>query len=392
MTTAALIVAAGSGVRAGGPLPKQYQTIGGQPVLRRTVEAFLHHPEVDHVQVVIGPDHHALCAEALAGLNLLPPVAGAATRQGSVFNGLQALEPLAPQAVLIHDGARPFVSTTLISTVIGALRQHDAAIPAVPIAETIKRVSETRTIAATVDRQGLWGAQTPQAFRFDTIFELHKRAADGNLTDFTDDASLAEWAEVPVAVVEGERQNVKLTTSDDIEMADTRLRQAEWAALADIRVGQGFDVHQFGPGEHVTLCGVRIPHTHGLVGHSDADVAMHALTDAIFGAIGEGDIGVHFPPSDPQWKGAASAVFLKEAVRKVHALGGIIAHCDITMVSEAPRIKPHVPAMKAELAPVLGVTEDRVAIKATTNEQMGFIGRREGMVAYATATVRLPLR
>ncbi|WP_342642294.1 bifunctional 2-C-methyl-D-erythritol 4-phosphate cytidylyltransferase/2-C-methyl-D-erythritol 2,4-cyclodiphosphate synthase [Rhodoligotrophos ferricapiens] len=392
MVIAALIVAAGSGIRAGGPLPKQYQEIGAVPVLRHTVQAFLDHPEISQVQVVIGKDHLPICQDALSGLDLLPFVTGADTRQGSVHNGLSALEPYAPDGVLIHDGARPFVSPALISNVVAALREHTAVIPALPIAETIKRVTRDGTIVATIDRDGLWGAQTPQGFRYNAIIEIHDRAKRSEHRDFTDDASLAEWAGIPVAVISGERQNVKLTTSEDIASADARLRQEQWAALADIRVGHGFDVHQFGPGDHVTLCGVRIPHSHGLVGHSDADVALHALTDAIFGAIGEGDIGVHFPPSDPQWKGAASSVFVEEAVRKVKALGGLIANCDITLVSEAPKIKPHLAEMKEAVARMLGVTTDRVGIKATTNEEMGFIGRKEGMVAYATALVRLPLR
>lgn len=391
MAIAALIVAGGTGTRAGGPLPKQYQTIGGAMVMRHTVRAFLDHPEVDHVQVVIGEGHEDWYREAVEGLDLLPVAIGADTRQGSTWNGLRALAPLKPTKVLIHDAARPFVSARLITATLRALDARLAAIPALPLAETVKRVGDERVIEATVDRRNLWAAQTPQAFDFATIHDIHARAAAEQRFDFTDDASLAEWSGVPVAIVEGERANIKLTTAEDIMEANRRLTAEQYMALADIRVGQGFDVHQFGPGDHVTLCGVKIPHGQGLVGHSDADVGLHALTDAIFGAIGEGDIGYHFPPSDPKWKGAPSVIFVKEAAAKVRALGGIIANCDVTMVCEAPKIKPHVPAMKAVIAEALGITPDRVAVKATTNEQMGFIGRSEGMVAYATATIRLPV-
>ncbi|WP_246105137.1 bifunctional 2-C-methyl-D-erythritol 4-phosphate cytidylyltransferase/2-C-methyl-D-erythritol 2,4-cyclodiphosphate synthase [Rhodoligotrophos appendicifer] len=372
-------------------MPKQFQQIGDLAVLHRTVRVFLDHPQIDKVHIVIGPDHGAVCSEILRSLDVQPFIIGSVTRQRSVHNGLQAIRELQPRNVLIHDGARPFVSADLISKVIDALEHNDAAIPAMRIAETVKLVHDGR-VADTIDRTALWTAQTPQGFRFEAILDVHQKTTTSGRNDFTDDASMAEWAGLSVMVVDGERTNVKLTTAEDLADADRRLRMESWLAQGDIRVGQGFDVHQFGAGNHVTLCGVRIPHDSGLVGHSDADVALHALTDAIFGALGEGDIGVHFPPSDPQWKGASSALFLQAAAGKVAERGGVIAHCDITMVAEAPRIKPYVHAMKERLGELLGLTHDRLAIKATTNEEMGFIGRREGMVAYATATLRLPFR
>lgn len=390
MNTAAIIVAAGAGLRAGGERPKQYQRIGGEPVLRRTAATFLGHPGVDRVQVVIAAGHEAWYATAMEGLDLPPPVPGGASRQESVRRGLEALAASEPELVLIHDAARPFASQGLISHVIASLDRHPAVIPALPVTDTLKR-AQGNIVCVTVDRSGLWAVQTPQGFRYRLITEAHRLAADTSVSDFTDDASIAEWAGMEVALIPGEHENRKMTTADDLKEAERRMRMESTLALGDIRVGQGFDVHAYVPGDHVVLCGVAIPHSHRLSGHSDADAPMHALTDALLGTLGEGDIGTHFPPSDPQWKGAESAIFLRKAVDLVRARGGRIANADITIVCEKPRIGPHVAAMRARLADLLGVAGDRVSIKATTSEEMGFTGRGEGLCAFATATVRLPV-
>jgi 2-C-methyl-D-erythritol 4-phosphate cytidylyltransferase / 2-C-methyl-D-erythritol 2,4-cyclodiphosphate synthase len=389
MSAAAVIVAAGAGLRAGGERPKQYQGIGGKPVLRHTVEAFLGHPGIAHVQVVIGENHEALYDEAVGDLHLPRPVTGGATRQCSVARGLEALRGREPDLVLIHDGARPFVSASVISHVIAHLDRHPAVIPALPVTDTLKR-AKGNVVAETVDRSGLWAVQTPQGFRFEAIVEAHARAGSGAEQNFSDDASIAEWAGIEVALIPGAPDNTKVTSAEDIAAADLRLRRNALLALGDIRVGQGFDVHAFGPGDYVTLCGVRIAHDRGLSGHSDADAPLHALTDALLGSIGEGDIGVHFPPSDPQWRGADSAIFLKAAAEMIAARHGIIANADLTIVCEAPKISPHVVEMRRRIAEILGIAPDRIGVKATTSEAMGFTGRGEGLVAMATATVRLP--
>jgi 2-C-methyl-D-erythritol 4-phosphate cytidylyltransferase / 2-C-methyl-D-erythritol 2,4-cyclodiphosphate synthase len=384
---AAVIVAGGRGHRAGGEVPKQYREIADEPVIRPTLAAFLGHPRIDLVQPVIHPDDRDAFAAATAGLeHILPPVPGGATRQMSVRAGLEALRGAAPGLVLIHDAARPFLTAALIDRAIAAAQEHGAAVPAVAISDTVKRIDAQDMVSETLDRSRLRTVQTPQAFAFDLIAALHQRAAAEGRDDFTDDAALAEWAGQRVSVFPGETTNVKLTTSDDF----TRAEALRAAALADVRTGNGFDVHVFGGGDHVMLGGVRIPHTRGVVGHSDADVALHALVDAILGALAEGDIGVHFPPSDPQWRGAPSDHFLAFACERVRARSGMIAHLDITVVCEAPRIGPHRDAMRARIASIAGIPIGRVAIKATTSEKLGFTGRGEGIVAMATATVRLP--
>jgi 2-C-methyl-D-erythritol 4-phosphate cytidylyltransferase / 2-C-methyl-D-erythritol 2,4-cyclodiphosphate synthase len=384
---AAVIVAAGRGHRAGGDMPKQYRELAGEPVIRPTLAAFLNHAQIDAVQPVIHPDDAAIFQQATAGLKrLLPPVGGGATRQASVRAGLEALRGTAPELVLIHDAARPFLSGDLITRAIGAAKAHGAAVPAVAITDTVKKVDQRDMVSETLDRSRLRTVQTPQAFAYDVIVELHNRAAAAGRDDFTDDAALAEWAGHPVNVFAGESSNVKLTTNDDFERAEA-LRMS---ALGDVRTGSGFDVHAFGDGDHVMLAGVRVPHTRGVTGHSDADVALHALVDAILGALADGDIGVHFPPSDPQWRGASSDRFLAFACERVRARSGVIAHLDVTIVCEAPRVGPHRDAMRARIAAIAEVPIDRVAIKATTSEKMGFTGRAEGLVAMATATVRLP--
>jgi 2-C-methyl-D-erythritol 4-phosphate cytidylyltransferase/2-C-methyl-D-erythritol 2,4-cyclodiphosphate synthase len=383
---AAVIVAAGRGHRAGGDLPKQYRHLAGEPVIRPTLAAFLAHPQIAAVQPVIHPDDAKLFDAAAAGLRALPPVHGGATRQASVRAGLEALDGSAPDIVLIHDAARPFLTGDLISRAIIAGKAHGAAVPAVAVADTVKKIDEQDMVTETLDRSRLRMVQTPQAFVFGLIVEAHRRAAAAGLDDFSDDAALAEWAGHRVNVFAGETANVKLTTDDDFTGAEI----VRGAALADVRTGNGFDVHAFGDGDHVMLGGVRIPHTRGLTGHSDADVALHALVDAILGALADGDIGMHFPPSDPQWRGAASERFLAFACERVRARSGVIAHLDVTIVCEAPRVAPHRDAIRARIAAIAGIPVTRVAVKATTSEKLGFTGRSEGMVAMATATVRLP--
>jgi 2-C-methyl-D-erythritol 4-phosphate cytidylyltransferase / 2-C-methyl-D-erythritol 2,4-cyclodiphosphate synthase len=384
---AAVIVAAGRGYRAGGDMPKQYRALAGEPVIRPTLAAFVGHPQIDAVQPVIHADDRAIFQAATAGLQrLLPPVPGGATRQASVRAGLEALRTAAPDLVLIHDAARPFLSGDLISRAIAAATEHGAAVPAIAVTDTVKAVDERNMVSETLDRSRLRTVQTPQAFAYDVIVALHDRAAAAGRNDFTDDAALAEWAGRAVNVFAGEAGNVKLTTNEDFERAEA-LRMA---ALGDVRTGSGFDVHAFGDGDHIMLAGVRIPHNRGVTGHSDADVALHALVDAILGALADGDIGVHFPPSDPQWRGASSDRFLAFACERVRARAGMIAHLDVTIVCEAPRVGPHRDAMRARIASIAGVPIERVAIKATTSEKMGFTGRAEGIVAMATATIRLP--
>jgi 2-C-methyl-D-erythritol 4-phosphate cytidylyltransferase/2-C-methyl-D-erythritol 2,4-cyclodiphosphate synthase len=338
------------------------------------------------LQVVIHPDDRDLYDEAITGLDLPAPVSGGETRQASVLAGLSALEPKKPGYVLVHDAARPFASPELIARAIGAARRSGAAIPALRVTDTVKTVAADGTITGTADRDSLRIVQTPQAFAFAPLIAAHRKAQQAGRSDFTDDAALMEWAGHAVSTFEGESGNFKLTTPDDFKRAESMLQDR----LSDIRTGMGFDVHSFGPGDHVTLGGLRIPHDHGLSGHSDADVVLHAIVDAILGALADGDIGAHFPPSDPQWKGATSDRFVKFAIDRLAQRGGVIAHLDITVVSEAPKIGPHRNAMRESIAKIAGITPDRVGVKATTNEAMGFIGRREGMVAYATATIRLP--
>ncbi len=391
MSVVAVIVAGGSGLRAGGGLPKQYRLVGGKPVIRWTIEAFLNHPLISCVQTVIGVGHETLFAEATAGLTtLLSPVVGGGSRQDSCRAGIEACSTFAPSKVLIHDAARPFLSPDLISSVISELDHAPAVIPGLPVADTMK-YAPSGMIERTVDRASLWFVQTPQGFRFDQILSAHRQAlADGKVS-FTDDAAVAEYAGMKVQIVAGEQKNRKLTTSHDIVEADREHSFNRFEKLPDVRMGQGIDFHVFEKGTHVTLCGVQIPHTHKLKGHSDADVALHAVTDAILGAIGEVDIGQHFPPSDKQWKGAASSIFVTKAMELLSARGGVLAHIDITILAEAPRIGPHLVAMKTSLQEMLGIAIDRIAIKATTTEKMGAIGRKEGMSASAVATVRLPL-
>jgi 2-C-methyl-D-erythritol 4-phosphate cytidylyltransferase/2-C-methyl-D-erythritol 2,4-cyclodiphosphate synthase len=366
--------------------PKQYRSIGGQTVIFRAMEPFCRHPQIFAVQPVLNPDDAAMFSDAVSALRHEPPANGGATRQASVHAGLEALAAQKPDVVLIHDAARPFVSAALISRAIDAAGRTGAAVPAVAVTDTIKLIDAAGNVEATPERARLRIAQTPQAFRFDVILDAHRRAARDGRSDFTDDAALAEWAGLTVATFEGDLANMKLTTPEDFVREEARLG----AMLGDIRTGTGYDVHAFGDGDHLMICGVRVPHTRGFLAHSDGDVGLHALVDAILGALADGDIGSHFPPSDPQWKGAASDRFLKYAVDRVTARGGRIANLEVTMICERPKIGPLRDTMRARIAEITGLNISRVAVKATTSERLGFTGREEGIAATASATIRLP--
>src|SRR5438105_11112838 len=384
--TAAILVAAGHGLRAGAGGPKQYRTIGGQSVIFRAMAAFCRHPDVATVQPVVNPDDIALFNDAVASLRHAPPASGGATRQASVHAGLESLVSEKPDIVLIHDAARPFVTAAVISRAIDAAGRTGAAVPAIPVTDTIKQVGDTGNVEATPERARLRIAQTPQAFRFDVILDAHRRAARDGRSDFTDDAALAEWAGLTVATFEGDPANMKLTTSEDFAREEARLA----AQLGDIRTGTGYDVHAFGDGDHLMLCGVRVPHTKGFLAHSDGDVGLHALVDAILGALADGDLGSHFPPSDPQGEGTASDRLLQYGVARVNPRGGRIAHLDVTLICERPKVGPLRDIMRARIAEITGLALSRVAVKATTSERLGFTGREEGIAAVASATIRLP--
>jgi 2-C-methyl-D-erythritol 4-phosphate cytidylyltransferase / 2-C-methyl-D-erythritol 2,4-cyclodiphosphate synthase len=388
MRAAAVIVAAGQGTRAGtNELPKQYQPIDGQPMLRHSIDAFARHDEIVAIQVVIHPEHLAayLAATGQCGAKLLPPVTGGTERQSSGLAGLEALQPHGIDVVLIHDAARPFVSAGIIERVLGDLKSRPASIAAVPLADTLKRQGADGSISGTIARDGLWRAQTPQGFDFAAILGAHRKAKAAGHLSFTDDASLAEWSGLSVGLVAGSESNRKMTTAEDMRAAQTAA--ANWP---DFRSASGFDVHRFCAGDHVMLCGVRIPHNRGLEGHSDADAPLHALTDALLGCIGAGDIGLHFPPSDQRWKGASSEIFLTEAARLIRVRGGRVGNADVTILSESPRIGPYREAMRSRIAQLLNIAPDKASVKATTMEQLGSIGRSEGLAAMATATVVLP--
>lgn len=377
--TIALIMAAGRGNRVGGALPKQYLSLQGKTILSQAISAFLDHPEVDALRVVIGAEDEDFYSQSISSLRshkLLPPSVGGTERSESVRLGLESLEDLAPQYVLIHDGARPFVSQELISRVVQALKDHKGVIPGIHVADTLKRVSQ-ETIEATVDRRGLFQAQTPQGFDYLTILAAHRKLQ--HVPNLTDDASLLEHLTIPVQLVEGESKNRKITTLEDLE--------GEVMAIPDIRVGHGIDVHAIGPGEGVMILGIFIPINFSLIGHSDADVGLHSLTDALLGAIGDGDIGQHFNPKDDRWKDANSSLFLQDAARRVRERGGQISHVDVTILGERPKIAPHRDQMIAKVSDILGIELSRISVKATTTEKLGFVGREEGLAAYATATV-----
>lgn len=382
---AALILAGGSGSRFGGDTPKQYQILGNRAVLRHAVDAFLSHSLVDDVRVVLRPNDQAHYDAAMGDLDVLPPVEGGQTRQDSTRLGLESLRELGVDRVLIHDGARPFPDADLISRTLGGLKKFPGIIPALPISDTVKRADgEDNVIIGTVDRARLWRAQTPQAFRYNDIQAAHEKAKGREMTD---DAMIAEEYGLSVALVMGNEDNIKITTQDDM----TRAERIMGYQQAVTRIGTGFDVHAFCPGDHVILGGVKIAHDFGLEGHSDADAALHALTDALLGAIGDGDIGTHFPPTDAQWRDAASAAFLSHAASLIRDRGGAISNVDVTIICERPKITPHREAMRTAIAAILEIDAAAVSVKATTTEGLGFTGRREGIAAQAVAAVRLPL-
>lgn len=377
----ALVVAAGSGSRAGEALPKQYRPIAGKPLLAHALD-HLRHPMIDEIRVVIGQGQEALYETALGGAALPSPIIGGATRQQSVRNGLEGIaSDGGAELVLIHDAARPFLPAEVIERLVAALEKADGAVPALPVVDTLARAEGG--LGETVPRAGLVRVQTPQAFRFAPILQAHRDWA--NSAEATDDAQVARQSGIGVATVEGSNMLEKLTYGADFERAEQRL-----AGTLVSRTGLGFDVHALASGEELWLGGLLIPHDRGLKGHSDADVVLHALTDALLGAAGEGDIGEHFPPSDPKWRGAASSRFLEHARDLVHARGGRIDHADLTIICEAPKIGPHKAAMRQRIADLLQLPLERISIKATTTERLGFTGRGEGIAAQAIATIRLP--
>ena len=392
MRIVAIVVAAGRGSRAGGEMPKQYRTLGGRPLLAHTLEAFLTHPKVDGVLCAIHPGDRTLYDEAVADLadragpKLLGPVNGGDTRQISVCRALEGLASQGkPEICLVHDAARPFVDSVLIDRAIEAGLAHEAAVPGLIPTDTIKRVDARGDVVETVDRAWLRAIQTPQAFSFKRLLDTHQAAEIAGLDSFTDDGQLAEWAGLSVHVFAGDPGNMKVTHASDFAEAEQRL-----AGNMVTRVGTGFDVHAFGDGDHIWLGGVRIAHDRGILAHSDGDVALHALTDALLGALSDGDIGTHFPPSDPQWRGASSDRFLAYAVEKVRGRGGRIDHLDVTVLAEQPKIGPNREAIRARIAEIAELPLDAVSIKATTTEKLGFTGRAEGIAAQAAATIRLP--
>lgn len=384
---AVLIVAAGSGSRAGAGVPKQYRALAGKPVIARCLQSITTALPTARIWVVISDDHHPLFHAATDGYSLAGIVAGGSTRQASVRHGLIAMKADPPDLVLVHDAARPFISPDVIQGLILAFDDQtiQAAAPGLEVVDTLKSIDGSGAATNGPSRKGLWRVQTPQAFRYPHILDAHMNTADS--PDISDDLSVSQMQGGKSRIVPGHEAGFKITTSQDLEKAE----QTVLNALGDIRIGSGFDVHGFHEGDHVMLCGVRIPHTHALEGHSDADVALHALTDAILGSIGAGDIGHHFPPSDAQWKGRSSDHFLRHAMALVAGRGGAVSNADVTIICEAPRVGPHSSTMTENVANILGISQDRVNIKATTTERLGFTGRREGIAAMATVSVRLPV-
>jgi len=399
MMIAALIVAAGRGSRAGAGLPKQYRCLDRKPVLAHTLNAFSTQPEIARILVVIHPDDAQLYADCLDYLDddarrkLLPPVPGGATRQASVHAGLVALDAQGCTHLLVHDAARPFVSPALIDRACAALQRYDAVLPGIAVTDTIKRVDASGHVMETPPRAALRAVQTPQAFRLVPLRDAHMRAAAEGRDDFTDDGALMEWAGTPVMVFEGDIRNVKLTHEADFmryARPDSVRPSVRGNGAMITRMATGFDVHVFGPGDHVMLGGIAVPHDRGVVAHSDGDVVLHALTDALLGCLAEGDIGTHFPPSDPQWRGASSDRFLAYAVQRLQERGGRIVLLDTTILCERPKIGPQREAMRARIAEIAGIGPERISIKATTTEKLGFTGRGEGIAAQAAATIALP--
>lgn len=383
-SVAVIIVAAGRGHRASKDLPKQYANIFSKPVLNHTINSFSSCNTIDNILCVIHPDDQSLYAKSIAPYDILAPVHGGTTRQESVYRGLKAIEPLAPDIVLIHDAARPFIEANIIKTLIDTIANGEkAALPALPIVDSLKK-ADGDYVSSAADREGLYRAQTPQAFSYNDILVAHQAAVG---QDLTDDVGVAAAAGIKVKIIAGSEAAFKITHAQDFKKAEHYLMMQ----MNDIRVGKGYDVHKFEAGDHVWLCGVKLPNNMALKGHSDADVAMHALTDALYGALAEGDIGRHFPPTEAKWKGAASNIFLEHAAAMVSERGGMIANVDVTIICEAPKIGPHSDAMGARLAEIMDMDTSRISVKATTTEQLGFTGRGEGIAAEAIATIRLPM-
>jgi len=387
---AVIIVAAGRGHRFGGEMPKQYLEVHQQPLVRHAVQAFLDHPAIDLILPVIHPDDADILANAMGGLDYLEPVAGGAARQDSVRNGLEGLASSAPDYVLVHDAARPMVAPALIDRVIEALQDTSGVIPGIAVVDTLKRADDDGIITDTVSRDGLWRAQTPQGFKYADLLAAHRSAIGQELTD---DAAVMEASGYRVAVVLGDENNIKVTTPDDLmrmeEIMSDDSAQAKLVRSPSFRIGSGYDVHKLGPGDHVTLCGVEITSERALIGHSDADVALHAVTDAVFGAIADGDIGSHFPPTDSQWRGASSDQFLAYACERMRERGFELSNIDLTIICEKPKIGPHRDAMRARLAEIAQIDVSCVSVKATTTERLGFTGRGEGIAAEAVIIIEI---
>lgn len=389
----AIIVAAGRGMRAGGLKngPKQYRMIGQRPVITHAVAEFTAHPKIKHILIVHHKDDRALLDNAIAPLDQanLSFCVGGETRQSSVHAGLEQLKAHKPDFVLIHDGVRPFINQAFLTDMIEEIDESRIALlPALPVSSTLKMANASHHVEKTIGRDRLFAAQTPQAFPFQDILTGHQKAAHVGRCDFTDDCAIAEWMGQTVKIIAGQQQNIKLTTQEDLIMANEILsKNAHRTPITDVRTGNGYDVHQLVAGDGVILCGVKIPHDKKLAGHSDADVALHALTDALLATCGAGDIGDHFPPSDAKWKGASSDIFLKKAVEIVTEHGGTITNADISIIAEQPKIGPHRQNLRENLSKILAIDLERCSIKATTNEKIGFIGREEGIAAIATATV-----
>jgi len=390
LSSAAVILAAGQGVRLGGDRPKQYQNIGGEPLLRHTVRAFVSYGKISPLIVVFPVGGKDALDIALGNLgHHVIAVEGGSTRQQSALFGLRALQGVSPDYVYIHDGARPFISHGLLDALGRHLTPQNGVIPGLTVTDTLKKIDAQNDVVATLDRQGIYQAQTPQSFPFSTILAAHEKAALAQHQNFTDDATVAEWYGLKLRLIEGEAENIKITKMHDLEQANQRLNMHN-DLFPDIRTGHGYDVHILVPGSHITLCGVTIPHHLALSGHSDADVALHALTDALLATLGAGDIGTHFPPTDPQWRGVASHIFVTHALSLIRAQKGRIANIDISLIAEAPKIAPYRDAMVAFLSALLGLEAKRISVKATTNERLGFIGRDEGIAALATTTILYP--
>lgn len=382
-----VIVAAGRGERLGTEGgPKQYRLLAGKSILQHTISQFVEHQDIHAIQVVIHKDDSELYKNAVQSNDkLLPPVVGGVSRQASCKAGVDAVAGMGFDSVIIHDAARPFVAHSTISNVLNGIDQGLGTLPATAIADTVKKADDAKIVLDTISRDGLYLAQTPQGFRLADIHAAHAKASMHNPDEFTDDAAVAEYTGMSVKLVEGNSDNFKITTKDDLILAEEKLSMH--SLIPDVRTGSGYDVHTLGPGDKVILCGLEIPHTQSLQGHSDADVGLHSLTDALLGTIGAGDIGSHFPPSDPQWKGASSDRFIEHAVKLVREAGGFITNMDVTIICEAPKIGPHRDAMREKVSKICDVEISRVSVKATTNEKIGFIGREEGIAALATVSV-----